>query len=179
MTPRDSLMSQDSWAPFFDRMGEAYADALERNMDAQAEFVDAWNEAVSDGDGDRMAEGAEGVALAYEAWMEAAEEAVDLTADAADGSVDPTEFRDLWLDAANTAFKRVMGTSAFAAATGQNVEDVLDLQGQVEETTEETLRGYGFATSGDVAEVGERLVELERRQHAVERKLDELLEQTE
>jgi hypothetical protein len=170
-------MSQDSWAPFFDRMGEAYADALEQNMDAQAEFVDTWNEAV--GDGDRMAEGAEGVALAYEAWMDAAEEAVDLTADAADGSVDPTEFRDLWLDAANTAFKRVMGTSAFAAATGQSLEEVLDLQAQVEETTEDTLRGYGFATSGDVAEVGERLVELERRQHAVERKLDELLERVE
>jgi hypothetical protein len=170
-------MSQDSWAPFFDRMGEAYADALERNLDAQAEFVDAWSEGA--GDGDRMAEGTEGVALAYEAWMDAAEEAVDLTANAADGSVDPTEFRDLWLDAANTAFKRVMGTSAFAAATGQSLEDVLDFQGQIEETTEDTLRGYGFATSGDVTEVGERLVELERRQHAVEGKLDELLERME
>jgi hypothetical protein len=34
----------------------------------------------------------------------------------------------------------------------------------------------GFATTRDVEEVGERLVELERRQHAVEKKLDELLQ---
>jgi vacuolar-type H+-ATPase subunit I/STV1 len=126
-----------------------------------------------------MEEGVEGVARAYEAWMDAAEEAVELTEDAAAGEADPGEFRDLWLDAANTAFKRVMGTSAFAAATGQALDDALDLQADLDEAAQDTVREYGFATSDDVEEVGERIVELERRQHAVEEKLDELLDRLE
>ncbi|MFB6218410.1 MAG: poly(R)-hydroxyalkanoic acid synthase subunit PhaE [Halobacteriaceae archaeon] len=164
----------DNWESFFRQVNESYSEALERNLDAQAEFVETWTEAL---DGEQMDEGVEGVARAYEAWMDAAEEAVELTEDAAAGDVGPGEFRDLWLDAANTAFKRVMGTSAFAAATGQVLDDALDVQSQMDEVTEETLHGYGFATSGDVEEVGERLVELERRQHAVEEKLDEILDE--
>ena len=101
---------------------------------------------------------------------------VNLAYEEANTIVDPEEFRDIWFNAANTAFKESMSTTAFAAATGQNVEDVLDLQQQMNEATEQTLHGMGFATTGDVREVGERLVEIERRQHAIEEKLDQLLE---
>jgi hypothetical protein len=37
----------------------------------------------------------------------------------------------------------------------------------------------GFSTREDVEEVGERLVELERRQHEVEQKLDQILDHLE
>jgi hypothetical protein len=89
--------------------------------------------------------------------------------------VAPEDFRDIWLNAANESFKEVMGTSAFAAATGETVGDALELQQAIDAATEETLAALGFATGGDVEEVGARLVELERRQHAVEEKLDRVL----
>jgi hypothetical protein len=61
--------------------------------------------------------------------------------------------------------------------TGQNLESVLDFQQQMNDTAEETLHGMGFATTGDIREIGERLVEVERRQQAIESKLDQLIDQ--
>jgi len=69
-----------------------------------------------------------------------------------------------------------MGTSAFAAATGQTIGDMLEASEQLDHASQETLRSMGFATEGDIEEIGERLVELERRQHAVEQKIDRLIE---
>jgi len=93
--------------------------------------------------------------------------------------VDIEEFRDIWLNTANEAFKEVMSTTAFAKMTGETVGDVLELQEQADEAAQETLNSLGFATEGDVVEIGDRLVELERRQHAVEQKLDRVLEHVE
>ena len=97
----------------------------------------------------------------------------------AEEDVPVTDLRDIWLSAANESFEEVMGTTAFAAATGQAVDEVLDAQSQVQAASQETLRELGLATRDDVQEVGERLVELERRQHAVEEKLDRVLEHLE
>jgi hypothetical protein len=69
-----------------------------------------------------------------------------------------------------------MGTSAFAAATGETLGAALDAKTQVDEATTDLLHAYGLAAADDIEEVGERLVELERRQHAVERKLDRVLD---
>ena len=44
---------------------------------------------------------------------------------------------------------------------------------------QDTLAQMGMATRGDVEEVGERLVELERRQHNLEEKIDRLLDAVE
>jgi hypothetical protein len=100
------------------------------------------------------------------------------TTDAAQGEdVEPSEMRDIWLQSANEAFKEVMGTSAFAAANGQLVEAMMDMQEEADEVTQDTIQQLGLPTRDDVMEVGERLVELERRQHAVEQKLDEILEE--
>lgn len=164
---------------FIERMTESYMQAVEQNLDAQAAFVDSWSESFEQAfEEERLDEGYEGSVRAYEAWMNAAEQSFERMGDALDGErVDLEEFRDIWLNAANRAFKETMATTAFAAATGQNVDDMLDFQQQVEEITEETLHGYGFATLGDVREVGDRLVEIERRQHAIEQKLDRLLEE--
>ena len=43
--------------------------------------------------------------------------------------------------------------------------------------SQDTLESLGFATRDDVDEVAERLIELERRQHEVSKKLDRLLEE--
>ena len=172
------MTDADAMESFFEQMSETYTDALKRNVDAQAAFTDQWmasmEEAMSE---ERLDDASEGAVRAYEAWMDAAESSYERVGDALEGEdVDPEEFRDIWFNAANKAFKESMSTTAFAAATGQNVEDVLDLQQQLDEAAEQTLHGMGFATTGDVREVGERLVEIERRQHAIEEKLDQLLE---
>ncbi len=159
---------------FVERVTETYVTALDRSIDAQSEFVETWTEAVEQSVSEsRVEEGYEGRLRAYEAWMDAAESSFDRMGDTVEGeAVDPEELRDVWLRAANDAFKETMSTTAFAAATGQSVDDVLDLR----EGTEETLHALGFASVGDVREVGERLVETERRLHAVEQKLDRVLD---
>jgi hypothetical protein len=93
--------------------------------------------------------------------------------------VAPEEIRDTWLSAANDSFSEIMGTAAFANVTGQTIGEGLDMRQQLDELSQETLHDLGMATKGDVQEVGERLVELERRQHAVETKLDQVLEHLE
>jgi hypothetical protein len=166
---------------FFEQLSETYSEALKRNLDAQAAFADQWMESMEEAmSEERLDDASEGAVRAYEAWMDAAESSFERVGDALEGEdVDPEEFRDIWFNAANKAFKESMSTTAFAAATGQNVEDVLDFQAQLNDAAEDTLHGMGFATTGDVREVGERLVELERRQKAIEDKLDRILEQDE
>jgi methyl-accepting chemotaxis protein len=176
-----SAAGPGDWSRFAEEMNRTLLDAVEQNVAAQARFVEAWYDAVDESwttSADTVADGAEGYGAAYEAWMRAAEEQLDRTGDLLAGEdVSPNDFRDVWLNTANEAFKEVMSTSAFAAATGETVSDALAVKQQVDETAEETLHGLGFPTESDVAEVGARLVELERRQHDVEEKLDRILEE--
>jgi|AntRauTorcE11898_2_1112593.scaffolds.fasta_scaffold01165_7 hypothetical protein len=181
MSNETTQSGETGWEQFFEQTNTQFAEALEANMQAQAEFVDAWSETVESAtDSDRLGEGVEGYTDAYNVWMEAATEMVEKASDTAAGEdIDVEEFRDIWLSTANQAFKEVMSTSAFAAATGQTVQDALELQQTVDESAESTLHSLGMATEGDIQEIGDRLVELERRQHAVERKLDRVLDHLE
>jgi len=171
---------QENWTEMVEQMNDAVADSVEQNMKAQAAFMESWAEAVEGSlpEEDELAEGFEGYNRAYEVWMDAADKMFERTTDAAQGEdVEPVEIRDIWLQSANEAFKQVMGTSAFAAANGQLVEAMLDLQNEADDVTQDTIQQMGLPTRDDVMEVGERLVELERRQHEIEQKLDEILEQ--
>ncbi|WP_424016991.1 poly(R)-hydroxyalkanoic acid synthase subunit PhaE [Halorientalis pallida] len=170
----------EDWNEMVEEMNDAVADSVEQNMKAQAAFMESWAEAVEGSmpEEDEVAEGFEGYNRAYEVWMDASEKMFERTTDAAQGEdVEPSEVRDIWLQSANEAFKEVMGTSAFAAANGQLVEAMMDMQEEADEVTQDTIQQLGLPTRDDVMEVGERLVELERRQHAVEQKLDEILEE--
>ncbi|ARS88512.1 poly(R)-hydroxyalkanoic acid synthase subunit [Natrarchaeobaculum aegyptiacum] len=166
------------WNAMTEQWNEQFLEALEANVEAQAQFVEQWSETVGDVTEDQeVADGVEGYARAYQTWMDASEQMATRVTDAIEGEdVDPEEFRDIWLNTANEAFKDVMSTTAFAQMTGETVGDVLERQQEAEEASQETLRTLGFATEEDVLEVGDRLVELERRQHAVEQKLDRILE---
>jgi len=173
---------QDDWNEMVEEMNEAVADSIEQNMQAQAAFLESWTDAVDDSmpDEDVAADGIEGYNRAYEVWMEAVEEIYEKSTDVAEGEdIDPSEFRDIWLQSANDAFNEVMSTEAFAAANGEFVETMMELQQEVDDATQETISGMGLPTRDDVTEVGERLVELERRQHEVEQKLDEILDAVE
>jgi len=173
---------QEEWTEMMEQMNDAVADSIEQNMKSQAAFVESWAEAVEDSvpEEDAMAEGIQGYNRAYEVWMDAAEQMFERTTDAAQGEdIEPGEFRDIWLQSANEAFKEVMSTSAFAAANGQLVESMMEMRQEADEVSQETIAQLGFPTQGDVEEVGERLVELERRQHAVEQKLDRILDELE
>jgi hypothetical protein len=176
-----TMSDTEDWNEFAQQMSEQFTAALERNVEAQADFVETWfdtlDETIEAGSAD---ESMKGYARAYEAWMNAATEQFERSADVLEGEdVDVEEFRDLWLNTANEAFSEVMSTPAFAAATGQTVEQALEMRQEIDEAAQDTLSELGFATEGDVVEVGERLVELERRQHAVEEKLDRVLEHLE
>ena len=169
---------QQNWNAFVEQWNEQFLDALEDNMEAQAEFVESWSETVGEvSEDNELSDGVEGYARAYETWMNASQQMVERMNDTLEGEdVDVDEFRDIWLNTANEAFKDVMSTTAFAKMTGETVGDVLELQQEADEASQETLRSLGFATENGVVEVGDRLVELERRQHAVEEKLDRILE---
>ncbi|AGB31120.1 hypothetical protein C488_01874 [Natrinema pellirubrum DSM 15624] len=169
------------WSAFAEQWNEQFLDALEDNMEAQAQFVERWSESVGElSEDEELSDGVEGYARAYETWMNASQQMVDRMNDQLEGEdVDIEEFRDIWLNTANEAFKDVMSTTAFAKMTGETVGDVLELQQQADEAAQETLHTLGFATEDDIVEVGDRLVELERRQHAVEQKLDRVLDHLE
>ena len=170
---------QDDWNEMVEQMNETVAESVERNVEAQAAFIEAWTDAVDDSvpEEDTLADAVEGYTRAYEVWMEAAEEMFEGTAAAAEGEdVDPKEFRDLWLESANEAFKEVMSTEAFAAANGQFVGAMLELREEFDDAAQDAIAEMGMATRDDVVEVGERLIELERRQHEVENKLDRVLD---
>jgi len=178
----DTNQIQDEWTEMVEQMNEAVSESVEQNMKAQAAFVESWADAVEDSipEEDNVTEGIQGYNQAYEEWMNAAEQMLERTGDAAQGEdVDPTEFRDIWLQSANEAFKHVMGTSAFAAANGQLVETMMEMRQQADDIQQDSIAQMGFSTREDVEEVGERLVELERRQHAVEQKLDRILDHLE
>lgn len=175
----DSNQMQDDWNEMVEQMNDAVADSIEQNMQAQAALVDAWGDAFDNSvpDEDVIGEGIEGYNRAYGVWMDAAEEMFERTTDAAEGeNVEPTEFRDIWLQSANEAFKEVMSTSAFASANGQLVETMMEMQQEVDDVTQDTISQMGLPTREDMDEVGERMIELERRQHAVEEKLDRVLD---
>ncbi|MFB1065590.1 poly(R)-hydroxyalkanoic acid synthase subunit [Natrinema sp. H-ect4] len=177
----DSQPPMQDWNAFAEQWNEQFLEALEDNMEAQAQFVESWSETVGEASDDtEISDGVEGYARAYETWMTASQQMVERANDQLEGEdVDIEEFRDIWLNTANEAFKEVMSTTAFAKMTGETVGDVLELQEQADEAAQETLNSLGFATEGDVVEIGDRLVELERRQHAVEQKLDRVLEHVE
>ena len=173
-----STAAGEQWSEYAEEMNRSFVEAFEQNMRMQTAFLDSWRASLADSNLDEpTADGMQGASRAYEVWMEAADAQYELVDETLRGEdVELTEFRDVWLNAANDAFKEVMGTSAFAAATGQTVGDMLEASEQLDKTNRETLQTLGFATSEDVDEVGERLVELERRQHAVEQKLDHLVD---
>jgi len=177
----DSQPQSQNWNAFVEQWNEQFLEALEDNMEAQAQFVESWSETVGEvSDDNELSDGVEGYARAYDTWMNASQQMVERMNDQLEGEdVDVEEFRDIWLNTANEAFKDVMSTTAFAKMTGETVGDVLELQQQADEASQETLRSLGFATEDDVVEIGDRLVELERRQHAVEEKLDRVLEHLE
>jgi BMFP domain-containing protein YqiC len=170
---------RDEWSEMMQQMNDAVADSVEQNVKAQAAFAESWADAVEDSvpEEEVLVDGIQGYNRAYEVWIDAAEQMFERSTDAAQGEdVDSTEFRDIWLQSANEAFKEVMATSAFAAANGQLLERMMELRREADDVSQETLAQLGFPTRDDVDEVGERLLELERRQHAVEEKLDEILE---
>ena len=165
-----------------EEMNDAVVDSMEQNKKAQAAFVESWADAVEDNmpKQENMADGFDGYNRAYEEWLDATDRMMERSADAAQGEdVDPAEFRDIWLQSANEAFKHVMSTSAFAAANGQLVESMMEMQQEADDLSQDAISQLGFPTRDDVDEVAERLVELERRQHAVEQKLDRILEHLE
>ena len=180
MTGSDPTETQENWAAMMDDMNDAVARSFEQNMEAQAAFMDSWMGAFEDSvpDEEAVSEGVEGYGRAYEVWMDAAEQMTERVADAAEGGdVEPSEFRDIWLQSANEAFSEVMSTTAFAAGTGQMVEQLMELQQDADEVSQDALGELGFATRENVDEVARRLIELERRQHEVSKKLDRLLEE--
>lgn len=174
-------MSQSDPMDFVEQVNERMMEGVEQNVQAQVQFIEAWRDAIEQSTDDEFLEsGATGIARAYEVWLDASLRMAQRATQVAEGeSFEPAEFRDIWLRAANDSLQEIMQTTAFARATGEGVGSMLDIQRQTDEAMQDMLEAMGMATVGHVEEVGERLVELERRQHGVERRLDEILAQLE
>lgn len=173
----DTDRGADWWRQWL-QLNEEYAATATRTLDAQSRLADAWSDSVDEATrAEHVDEWMEATVDAHELWMRAAQETIEQANDVMEGeSVPPERFRDTWLNAANGAFEAFMETSAFASATGQSVEDALALKRQVDDAVETTLSDLRLPTRGGLEEIGERLVELERRQHEVESRLDEILD---
>ncbi len=181
MSDTTQTATGEPFGAYFEQLNQSFAEAFEQNMRMQTEFLDSWRESLDESSLDEQTvDGMAGVSRAYEVWMEAADAQQELITDSLRGEdIELETFRDLYVNAANEAFKEVMGTTAFAAATGQTVGEMLEASEQLEAMNRETLQSVGFATEADITEVGERLVELERRQHTLETKLDQVIEMLE
>jgi hypothetical protein len=175
-------MPGDEFSEMLAEMNEAFASTLERNVEAQAAFVETMTDAFlgSVPEEDDLADGFEGYASASEVWLDAADRTFEETTAAMEGDdLDPETFRDIWLGATNDALAELASTEAFAATNGEFMETMLGRRQELDELQQDSLAQTGFATQEDVSEVAERLVELERRQHDIERKLDRVLEAVE
>jgi dsDNA-binding SOS-regulon protein len=173
----DPEEAASQWQAAVEQLNDAYIEGVEEAMEGQAAFTEAWLDAIEADPAVLESDDIESYAQAYAVWLDASERLFTrLTDSVEDEEVELSELRDIWLDAANESFSEVMGTSAFAAATGETLGSALDAKGQVDEATTDLLHAYGLAAADDIEEVGARLVELERRQHAVERKLDRVLD---
>jgi len=134
----DSQPPMQDWNAFAEQWNEQFLEALEDNMEAQAQFVESWSETVGEASDDtETSDGVEGYARAYETWM---------TASPADGRAGERPARGRGrryrgvprhlAQHANEAFKEVMSTTAFAKMTGETVGDVLELQEQADEAAQ-------------------------------------------
>ena len=181
MSETTQTATGEQWGEYVEQLNQSFVEAFEQNMRMQTEFLDSLRDSLDDSSLDETTvDGMQGVSRAYEVWIEAADAQQELLTESLRGEeIDLESFRDLYLNAANEAFKEVMGTSAFAAATGQTVGEMLEASEQLDRMNQQTLQSVGFATEADIAEVGERLVELERRQHTLETKLDQVIEMLE
>jgi hypothetical protein len=165
-----------------ERTNEAVADSVERNIEAQAALIEAWTDAFGGmiPDEEVVDEGVSGYVSAYEVWLDGVEELFDRIVGGIEGEdLQPEELRDIWLQTSNDALSELMSTGAFAAVDEQFIDTVLEAQIEVDEIVQDSLSQAGFATRKDTAEVAERLVELERRQQAVEETLDAILDAVE
>ncbi|MFW6385415.1 MAG: poly(R)-hydroxyalkanoic acid synthase subunit, partial [Halodesulfurarchaeum sp.] len=93
------------WDTFIEEANEELLAAFERNVESQANFVEAWVDAIEENsDFDNFEDAAEGYAKAYQVWMEAAAEQTDRMNSLMSGEdVSLESFRDGWLNAANDA----------------------------------------------------------------------------
>ena len=168
-----------TWAEAAVEMNEQMLRSIEQNVEAQTTFVETWAETIEDlsespGDPEELI-GSQAAVTSL--WLETtAEQFEELMVSLSEGELTPSEARDRWLTTANRTANELMDTTAFAAATGRTIEAALGAQQAADETAQDTLSSMGFATREDILEIGDRIVELERRQHAVEQKLDRILE---
>lgn len=188
---KDEEFSADiPWDLFSEHLNATF-DTIHQSVEAHEQFIQSLSETfeeyeypdVPSPDGEQYSRHLEGYAKAYETWLEAAQEMIghaDKLTEKEELDVESVkEFRDIWLSAANQAYKDIMSTTAFSAINAHGLKNVLDLKSQANELASDTVHELGFASSQDLDEVARRLIELERRQQKVEDKLDRILEQLE
>ncbi|MDX1746029.1 MAG: poly(R)-hydroxyalkanoic acid synthase subunit, partial [Halobacteriales archaeon] len=130
--PKGQDAESPPWSAFVDELNASLAASIEDNMAAQEEFAEAWFDALDDSGvtaTETHIDGMQAYIRGLETWMQAIEEQYRLAINALEGEdVQPEEFRDIWLNAANQAFKEVMRSSAFAATTGEAIDNALEYQ---------------------------------------------------
>lgn len=166
---------EQEWNEWNRRAAESLAKAQGASLEASRAFFEAWQKAVPGMAGMAATPGANGASTAAtmpfqaagEAWMRAVAEAGARTQEAfASGKpLAPDDFVDIWTKAASEVGTRIVEDPAFAQMTGQMVNANMKLREETRAQADARLKEMGLASATDVAEVGRRLVELERRIH--------------
>lgn len=78
----------------------------------------------------------------------------------------------------NEMLTSMMGTEAFAAASGRYMEAYLDFHKLMSDSVEQYLQAFQLPTRSDVASLAERLAALEQQIDGIARKVDDLSRQT-
>lgn len=115
----------------------------------------------------------------FRIWTQTIDQASQMTVErASNGEGPPVEdLVNLWTNAYADAMKPMLGSPLYAAAQGETVDAALDARKRLQEQAEHSLRSVGISTRSDLLEVGQRLIELERRQQRVENLLREIRSQ--
>jgi len=139
-------MPADEFNEALAEMNEAFASTLERNVEAQAAFVETMTDAFLGGvpDEDELAGGFEGYVNVSEVWLDAADRTFEeTTAAIEENDIDPETFRDRLQEQVRAAGQDRSGETGTTAA------------GELDDATVEAL----LTEARGLREVAERLEE--------------------
>lgn len=105
----------------------------------------------------------------YETWLEATRDSLEkLQGAVAPAKAEPPPLSyeglyDLWINAYAKLFTEAMNTPLFAATIGQYLDTMLEIKKGLNHSTGKTLKALGLPTRGDLDEIYERLIAIDRR----------------
>lgn len=169
--------SSEAMNDYMDTMFETFEKGMKMQQNMAENWTEAMNESFRSTDPEQFSDLPDGIRESWETWMNFFENSMEMAQEDEEDQPDPQKFISMWLRTANQASKDILSTKAFSALTGLYLNKILSMKQKSDKVNERMIHNMGLPTVSDLEEVGERLLELERRQQKVEEKLDRILEE--